>query len=92
MTRIVVTDRTGAAREIDADLLIYQDLGALKQAVRDANPRLDDFDASCFDGRYITGDVTDADFATLQAQRRLQFDEEEGEERSRLALQSAEGG
>jgi hypothetical protein len=31
------------------------------------------------------------DFATMEAQRRLQFDEEEGEERSRLALQSAEG-
>jgi amidophosphoribosyltransferase len=37
---------------------VYQDLDALKQAVRDGNPRLRDFEASCFDGRYITGDIT----------------------------------
>ena len=40
---LVATGRTEAeiAREIDADLLIYQDLEALKRAVRDANPKLD---------------------------------------------------
>ena len=41
-------------REIGADLLIYQDLDALKAAVRAANPALVEFEASCFDGRYIT--------------------------------------
>ena len=46
------------AREIGADALIYQDLDALKAAVREANPRLTEFETSCFDGIYITGDVT----------------------------------
>ena len=41
---LVATGRTEAeiAREIGADLLIYQDLDALKAAVREANPRLSD--------------------------------------------------
>jgi amidophosphoribosyltransferase len=73
---------------IGADALIYQDVDAMKRVVGALNPKLESFEASCFDGRYITGDVTDADFATMEAQRRLQFDEEEGEERSRLALHS----
>jgi amidophosphoribosyltransferase len=45
-------------REIGADALIYQRLDDLTRAVRDCNPRLQSFDASCFDGVYITGDVT----------------------------------
>ncbi len=76
---------------IGADALIYQDIDAMKRVVGALNPKLVSFEASCFDGRYITGDVTDADFATMEAQRRLQFDEDEGEDRSRLALQSEEG-
>jgi amidophosphoribosyltransferase len=47
-------------REIGADALIYQRLEDLKQAIRDCNPRLARFEASCFDGDYITGDVTAA--------------------------------
>ena len=45
-------------REIGADALIYQDVEDLKRAVRDCNPALQRFEASCFDGVYITGDVT----------------------------------
>jgi amidophosphoribosyltransferase len=47
------------------------------------------FEASCFDGRYITGDVTAADFDMMAAQRASQPDEEEGADRTRLALQNA---
>jgi amidophosphoribosyltransferase len=46
------------ARELGADALVYQDLDALKDAVRRANPRLTSFETSCFDGIYITGDIT----------------------------------
>ena len=65
---LVATGRTEAeiAVEIGADLLIYQDLDALKNAVRTANPALRDFEASCFDGRYITGDIT-ADYLSQLA-------------------------
>ena len=58
-----------SSREIGADLLIYQDLDALKAAVRAANPRLDAFEASCFDGRYVTGDVTPEYLAALAGAR-----------------------
>jgi amidophosphoribosyltransferase len=51
-------DEAAIGREIGADLLIYQDLDALKRAVTKANPKLTEFEASCFDGNYITGDVT----------------------------------
>ena len=56
------------------------------------NPAIVGFEASCFDGQYITGQVSDTDFAAMEAQRRLQFDEDDGSGRSRLALQSAEEG
>jgi amidophosphoribosyltransferase len=74
---------------IGADALIYQDVDAMKRVVGALNPRLDGFEASCFDGRYITGDVTAEDFAAIEAQRRSQPDEDEVAERTRLALQSA---
>jgi amidophosphoribosyltransferase len=48
------------AREIGCDELIYQDLDAMVAAVRMGNPAIQDFDTSCFDGRYVTGDVTPA--------------------------------
>jgi amidophosphoribosyltransferase len=44
--------------EIGADALIYQDLDALKAAVRAINPAISVFETSCFDGVYVTGDVT----------------------------------
>jgi amidophosphoribosyltransferase len=51
-------DEEEIAREIGADLVIYQELDALCDAVRVLNPRLREFETSCFDGRYVTGDVT----------------------------------
>ncbi|MEN3274761.1 MAG: amidophosphoribosyltransferase, partial [Massilia sp.] len=45
-------------REITADRLVYQDIDALKRAISDVNPALTNFEASCFDGVYVTGDVT----------------------------------
>jgi amidophosphoribosyltransferase len=77
---------------IGADQLIYQDVDAMKRVVAALNPRIRGFEASCFDGEYITGDVSAEDFATMQAQRKLQFDEEDEGNRSRLALQGSEDG
>ena len=53
------------------------------------NPLVKSFEASCFDGVYITGDVSAAEFDAMAAQRLSQGDEEESDDRSRLALQSA---
>jgi amidophosphoribosyltransferase len=74
---------------IGADALIYQDVAAMKRVVKALNPSLDGFEASCFDGVYITGDVTVAEFDAMAAQRKAQGEEEEGGDRSRLALQNA---
>lgn len=72
---------------IGADALIYQDVAAMKRVVAQLNPRLAGFEASCFDGHYITGDVSAADFDAMAAQRQAQGDEDDGPDRSRLALQ-----
>jgi amidophosphoribosyltransferase len=57
---LIASDRSDEeiCREIGADGLIYQDLDALKTAVRAVNPTVTQFETSCFDGIYITGDVT----------------------------------
>jgi amidophosphoribosyltransferase len=57
------------AREIGADALVYQDLEELKDAVRRANPRLASFETSCFDGIYITGDITSDYLRTIEIRR-----------------------
>jgi amidophosphoribosyltransferase len=62
---------------IGADALIYQDVEAMKRVVGALNPKVSGFEASCFDGRYITGDVSAEDFAALEAQRRAQPDDED---------------
>ena len=40
-------------REIKADALIYQSLDDLKDAVREENPELTDFEDSIFSGKYV---------------------------------------
>ncbi|MCL6555762.1 MAG: amidophosphoribosyltransferase [Burkholderiales bacterium] len=68
---LLATGRTDEEirREIGADALIYQDLDALVAAVREGNPAIPRFDTSCFDGDYITGDVTEEYLARLEASR-----------------------
>jgi amidophosphoribosyltransferase len=73
---------------IGADALIYQDVAAMKRVVGQLNPKLNGFEASCFDGHYITGDVSAADFDAIATQRRSQGEDEDAPDRSRLALQS----
>jgi amidophosphoribosyltransferase len=57
------------AREIGADRLIYQDLDALIEDVRSVNPKVQSFEASCFSGVYVTGDVTPEYLAGIEATR-----------------------
>jgi amidophosphoribosyltransferase len=67
------------AREIGADALVYQDLEALKDAVRRANPRLTSFETSCFDGIYVTGDVTTDYLRAIEIRRDATRDSGEDE-------------
>jgi amidophosphoribosyltransferase len=53
-------------------------------------PRVQGFDASCFDGIYVTGDVSTEDIERLNENRPAQEDESEADsDRSRLALPNA---
>ncbi len=77
---------------IGADALIYQDVAAMKRVVGALNPKVQGFEASCFDGHYITGDITMEEFAAIESQRTgaREHDEDSADERSRLALHGAD--
>jgi amidophosphoribosyltransferase len=68
---------------IGCDALIYQDVQGMKQAIGKLNPRIHGFDASCFDGVYVTGDISSEDVRRINENR---VGMEEGEDSSRLAL------
>ncbi|WP_296490322.1 amidophosphoribosyltransferase [Rhodoferax sp.] len=73
---------------IGCDALIYQDVDGMKKAIGSLNPDIKDFDASCFDGVYVTGDITLEDIERLNASR-VGGDENQ-EDTSRLALPNHE--
>jgi amidophosphoribosyltransferase len=56
-------------REITADRLVYQDIDALKKSIMDVNPALTSVEASCFDGVYITGDISPEYLDKLESHR-----------------------
>ncbi|HLU77986.1 MAG TPA: amidophosphoribosyltransferase [Burkholderiaceae bacterium] len=62
-------DTDQVAREIGADGLVYQSLDDLEQSIRDLNPAMTQFESSCFNGRYVTGDIDEAYLETLQRTR-----------------------
>ncbi|MCA3239259.1 MAG: amidophosphoribosyltransferase [Curvibacter sp.] len=74
---------------IGADALIYQDVDAMKQAIGQLNGRLSGFDASCFDGVYVTGDIQAEDIARMNASRVKTVEDEA--DTSRLALPNHQG-
>jgi amidophosphoribosyltransferase len=45
-------------RSVGADALVYQDIESMQQSIRDLGPHLGRFEASCFNGQYITGNVS----------------------------------
>ena len=69
---------------IGCDALIYQDVVGMKKAIGKLNPLIAGFDASCFDGVYVTGDITSADIDRLN-ESRVSVSESH-EDNSRLAL------
>ena len=57
------------ARQIGADMLIYQRLEDLVQSAREGNQFINDFDCSVFDGKYVTGDIDDSYLERLSFNR-----------------------
>ena len=82
---------------IGADQLIYQSVDDMKKAVQDINPSIKNFESSCFDGVYISGDITEAYLDALEAARNIANTEEDRKSdpsdfaRSQLHLQLANG-
>ena len=62
-------DAKQIAEVIGADEVFYQELSDLIEDVRACNPQIKQFDASCFDGNYITGGVSADYLASLEANR-----------------------
>ncbi|MCX6564932.1 MAG: amidophosphoribosyltransferase [Candidatus Aminicenantes bacterium] len=71
-TEFVARDRDfeDIARRIGADRVIYQTQENLIKAVRMENPNLGRFCAACFDGNYVTGDVTPEMLQSIEDERR----------------------
>ncbi len=95
-TELVAYNRTveEVRQIIGCDALIYQDVEPMKRAVlaaRDKNAEglaIEGFDASCFDGVYVTGDINAEDIVRLNQSR---VGQEEGEsDTSRLALPNSQ--
>src|SRR6187397_680962 len=80
-TELIAHDRSiEQIREfIGADALIYQDIEEMKQAVWSLNPSLQGFEASCFDGDYITGDIRADQVDSLRTQRVAESDADDDE-------------
>ena len=57
------------AKKIGADWLVYQDLKDLVDSCSGGRKKIDVFECSVFDGKYITGEVTDAYLESLEAAR-----------------------
>ena len=69
---LIASDRNAAqiAEAIGADAVFYQELDDLVKDIRQCNPAITVFDASCFDGKYITGGVSDEYLAGIESSRR----------------------
>ena len=62
-------DEKQIAKEIGADGVIYQDIEALREAIRQGNPDIEACEGSCFDGQYVAGDVTPEYLRKIEMQR-----------------------
>ncbi len=73
-------------REITADALVYQDIEALRRSISDVNPMLKKLEASCFDGEYVTGDISRDYLDRIEFARNNPRPENEDAIRSQLNL------
>lgn len=68
-------------KEIGADALVYQTIEGMRDAVGGLNPEVPDFDCSCFDGRYVTGDVSLDYLNFIDSQRKAAKEAKKKEEK-----------
>ena len=85
---LIATDRDTEeiCHEIGADYLIFQDLDALTRTVSKVKPILKSFETSCFNGDYITGNVTPEYLDTLEVKRSFEQDAPQSSSKTQLDL------
>jgi amidophosphoribosyltransferase len=85
-------DQDGVREAIGADALVYQSVADLAKSVRDINPQIERFDSSCFDGIYVTGDVSTSYLDRIEAYRQAysagRSGQDDESDRGRLDLQA----
>ncbi len=71
-TELVAHERTveEIKDELGCDALFYQTLEDTLDAARAGNPDIKTFEASVFDGKYVTGDITEEYLTELEANRK----------------------
>ncbi|MEO0484907.1 MAG: amidophosphoribosyltransferase [Pseudomonadota bacterium] len=62
---------TEIQEELGCDALFYQRLDDLIWAAQEGNPAITRFDCSCFDGKYVTGSVSESYLDDLDASERV---------------------
>ncbi|NOY62273.1 MAG: hypothetical protein GXP10_03790 [Gammaproteobacteria bacterium] len=62
-------DIADITKEIGADWVVYQDLEDVIKAVHHGNMHINQFDTSCFNGEYVTGDIDQKYLALVEAKR-----------------------
>jgi amidophosphoribosyltransferase len=63
-------DSEDIRKMIGADALVYQTIEGMKKAVGEGNSRIRDFEASCFDGKYIAGGINADYLDRMEANRK----------------------
>ncbi len=68
---LIAHGRTDAevGEEIGCDWMLYQDLDDLKECILEGNSTVKEFDASVFNGIYVTGDIDRAYLDRIEAKR-----------------------
>jgi amidophosphoribosyltransferase len=71
VSELIANGRTESevADAIGADWIIYQNLEDLIATVHEGNPSITQFDTSCFDAHYVTGDIDDEYLASIGLKR-----------------------
>ncbi|MGQ0613351.1 MAG: amidophosphoribosyltransferase [Planctomycetaceae bacterium] len=62
-------DESEIERLLGADALVYATLPGLTEAATKGNPKIGHFCMACMDGKYPTGDVTEATLAEIESER-----------------------
>lgn len=66
---LIANGRTAGeiAKEINADMCVFQNLEELENTIRKLNPAIEGFDDSCFSGCYVSGDIDENYLQALSA-------------------------